>query len=66
MKDQRTKVKLWYSPKTPLHGGPKRKPKKKKRELPPPQTKQKKKKTGDGRGWDFRDMVLRSRPPWCY
>jgi hypothetical protein len=53
MKDQRTKVKLWYSPKTPLHGGPKRKPKKKKRELPPPQTKQKKKKNRGRKGVGF-------------
>lgn len=29
MKDQRTKVKLWYSTKTPLHGEKKKKPKRK-------------------------------------
>ncbi len=66
MKDQRTKVKLWYSTKTPLHGEKKKKTKKKRNENHPLKKKLKKKKAGEGRGWDFRDMVLRSRPPWCY
>jgi hypothetical protein len=47
--------------------GKKKKNQKEKKREPPleKKIKKKKKQVREG-GWDFRDMVLRSRPPWCY